>query len=361
VFFTTDSATGVTAYQFDIKEIRLQLKAIWPLIFQKKLLIDSLHLQSPDIRVTNLRYPAGDTITKNKKEISIPYEMGKVYRSIRDALRVLQVSRFQIDDGKFTLLNKIQPDQLPLVISNINFHIDNLQVDSSRLTGKEKLFFSDNVVLKCDNQDIIFPDGRHRLIFDRFRINLRKKLVEFDSCTISAAKTDSTKTSFSVFFDKLLLTNIDFDTLYKTEVIKADTVICLSPKFKLQTEVTNKKTRLIARLNHSGRDSTAAPGRTGKSPKLENIIQQLTGDLLLNCVIVSNASFDISTVKNGHPNSFTSDGNNFEMNGLAINQDAPKLIHVKSFAMAIRNYENFIKDSSYSVRFDIILRSVISY
>ena len=34
-------------------------------------------------------------------------------------------------------------------------------------------------------------------------------------------------------------------------------------------------------------------------PKLENIIQQLTGDLQLGFVVVSNADFNIKTVKNG--------------------------------------------------------------
>lgn len=346
VFFTTDSVSAPASYRFGVKEIDLQIKVLWPLIFQKKLLINSLLLQSPDIRVTNLRYPPGDSVKKNKKDISIPEEMGKVYNSIQDALKVLQVNRFQIDDGKFTLINKIQPDQLPLIVNNINFHIDNLEVDTSKLTGKEKLFFSDNVVLKSDQQDIIFPDGRHRLSFDRFRINIRKKIVEFDSCTISAIKTDSTKTSFSVFFDKLLLSNIDFDTLYKNEVIKADTVFCLNPQFKLQTGIINKK---------DGPNGTGSQKIAVKSPKLDDIIQQLTGDLLLKYVIVNNASFDITTIKNGHPNSFTSHGNNFEMQGLSIDHDAEKLVTVKSFAMAIRNYENFIKDSIYRVQFDSIV------
>lgn len=43
------------------------------------------------------------------------------------------------------------------------------------------------------------------------------------------------------------------------------------------------------------------------------------------------------------------------MQGLSVDQDAPKAIIVRSFAMAIRNYENFIKDSSYSVKFDSVL------
>ena len=43
------------------------------------------------------------------------------------------------------------------------------------------------------------------------------------------------------------------------------------------------------------------------------------------------------------------------MQGLSVNQTNERPIRVKRFAMAIRNYENFMKDSSYSIQFDSIL------
>jgi hypothetical protein len=140
-----------------------------------------------------------------------------------------------------------------------------------------------------------------------------------------------------VFFDKLSLTNIDFDTLYKAEVIKADSVYCINPRFDLKVEIVKKK------------EGDKSP------PKLENIIKQLTGDLLLAHVVVSNADINIETTKNGVPSSFTFTDNNFEMEGFAIDQDAVKPIKVEKFTMAIRNYENFIKDSTYNITFDSIL------
>lgn len=335
-FYTTDTLTAPSSYRFDIPELRLNLKGLLPLVLQKKLLIDSLFLQSPSIQVTTLYYTK-DTLKKKKEDISIPYEMGKVYKSIQDALQVLKVNRFQIEDGRFTLINKVQVDQIPLTIGNIHFQIDNLQVDTDSLPGKEKLLFSDNVVLRSTNQNIIFPDGRHRLGFSRFRINLQRKLVEFDSCTIEATKKDSAGSSFKVFFDALLLTNIDFDTLYRTEVIKADSVYCVNPKFTLDVELGKSK------------------GAKKNPPKLEKIIEQLTGDLQLGYVVVENADFNIRTTQNGNPSSFTFSKNNFEMQGLSVIQDDAKPITVKSFAMSIRNYENFIKDSSYSVKFDSVI------
>lgn len=337
VFYTTDSATSGTAYRFAVRKINLKVKSVYPMIFENSFLINTLSLKDPDIVVTRLRAPSRDTTKKRKEDVSIPEEMGRIYNSIQDALKVLQVKKFEIEDATFTLLNKMRPDELPLKITHIDFHIDNLKVDTAKLTGKEKIFFSDNVVLKSRDQDIIFPDGRHRLSYRKFRINIEKKIVEFDSCTIAAIRKDSASSDFSIFFDELVMTNIDFDTLYRAEVIKADSVYCINPQIKLNV---NLDKRAVARRG---------------PPKLDQIIRQLTGDMLLNFVVVNNASFDINTVRNGHPNSYKSENNNFEIQGLSIDKELERPLKVKKFAMAIRNYENFLRDSTYEMQFDSVL------
>ncbi len=334
VFYSADTSAP-TAYRFGVERINIRVKEIFPLLFEKKLLIDSLGLINPDIQVTRVK-SIKSTDTTARKEVSLSHEMGKVYNSIQDALQILQVNRFRIDNGKFTLVNKIKADQLPVTITHIDFRLDNLQVDSNITGGRQKILFSDNVSLNTHDQDISFPDGRHRLSFSNFHINILEKTVSFDSCTISAVKSDSTRSSFSVFFDKLQLTNIDFDTLYQKEVIKADSVYCINPRFKLDVELDKKK-------------------GSREPPRLDELIQQLTGDLKLAFVIVDNGSFDINTMREGRPSSFTSDHNNFEMQGLQIEKNSPRHVSVKSFAMGIRNYENFLRDSAYIMQFDSIL------
>lgn len=335
LFFNTDSTSTGTAYQFEVDNIQLQVSSILPIVFKKQLLIDSLTLINPQIEVTRLKARKKQD-TALIKDISIPEEMGKIYTSIKDALKMLEIKRFIFNNGTFTLTNKTLPDQIPVRITNIDFYVDNMQVNDLLPAKKQKFLFSDNIVLKTTNQDILFPDGRHRLSFSKFKIDLQKKLVQFDSCTIGAIKTESNNASFNVFFDALKLTNIDFDTLYHAEIIKADSVYCMNPKFNLEIDA-DKKT-----------------GNKNR-PKLENIIQQLTGDIELKQVIVQNADFNIKTIKNEVPSSFTFSNNNFEMQGLIVNQQAPKPITVKSFVMAIRNYENFIKDSTYTIKFDSVL------
>jgi hypothetical protein len=336
VFYSTDTAVANTSYHFKIDRLKIQVKEILPVIFEKKFYIDSIHILNPDISVVKLRVPV-DTTASIDSTLSIPQEMGRIYHSIQDALQVLKVDRFQIDNGTFSLINKTRPEEKPIVISRLFFHLDNLQVlDSTETDAHNKILFSDDVSLHTTNQDILFPDGRHRLSFSNFRINLRNRLAEFDSCTIIATKGDSSNTSFRIFFDKLQMTNIDFDTLYHTEVIKADSVYCINPRFRLDVDL---------------------PKRTGpvQPPKMDELIQQLTGNMQLAFVIVQNGAFDINTVREGRPSSFTSDHNNFELQGLRIQENAPRPLTVERFAMAIRNYENFLRDSAFAIQFDSIL------
>ena len=199
VFYSLDDSAA-TAYQFSVDRINITVKEILPLVFEKKILIDSIHLLNPDIRVTRLR-SLKDSIPSTDTSLSLPQEMGKIYNSIQDALQVLKVDGFQIDNGKFSLINKMSPNAPPVVITNINFRLDNLQVDTTKPAGERKILFSDNVALRTHHQNILFPDGRHRLSFSNFRINILNRIVEFDSCTITATKGDSTTNSFSIFFD----------------------------------------------------------------------------------------------------------------------------------------------------------------
>ena len=326
-FFSNDSLDLATSYHFQVDRIKLRVKALIPIFTRRELKIDSLYLVSPKIEVIRLK----PLDTAGQKDISIPHEMGKVYNSIMDALKFLEVKRFQFDDGEFKLINKVLPNQQPLVITRMHFHIE-----TDPTTNTEDFAESDKLVFWTKGQDITFPDGNHRLAFSRFRIKIKKRLIEIDSCTLIGKRADSSGSGFSLYLDTLKLTNVDFKSLYEKGLIKADSVYCLDPRFKIQLELKNK---------------TAGPK---KIPNLDTLINQLTGDMQLNYVGVRNAEVNITTNRNDKSTSFTSDKNNFEMTGLTIDHSLPQPISLQSFDMAIHNYENFVKDSSYFLRFDSI-------
>lgn len=329
-FFSNDSLDLKTSYHFQVDKIKLKVKALIPIFTRRELRIDSLTLFAPKIEVTRLK-PLDKPI---QGEVSIPQEMGRVYNSIMDALKFLEVKRFQFDEGQFKLINKVIPNQQPLVITRLHFHIEDFKIDPT--SNPEDFPDSDKLVFWSKGQDITFPDGNHRLAFSRFRIKIKKRLIEIDSCTLIGKRGPNSQSGFSLFLDTLKLTNVDFKSLYEKDLIKADSVYCSNPNFKIQLELKDRE-----------------PGKA-KIPNLDTLINQLTGDLQLNYVGVKNATLNIVTTRNDKSTSFTSEKNNFEMTGLRIDHSLPQPVSLEGFDMAIHNYENFVKDSSYFLRFDSI-------
>ncbi len=132
-----------------------------------------------------------------------------------------------------------------------------------------------------------------------------------DSCTISAGKSDINQAAFNIFFETLRLSSVDFGTLYKNDLIKADSVYCTQPQINLQ--LVFKRQRKLQ-----------------KPPSLKKIIQPLTGDLQLGYVGIINAGIDIITTRNDHSTTFTSQHDNIEITGLHINSDSTDPLVVKN-------------------------------
>jgi uncharacterized protein involved in outer membrane biogenesis len=122
-FYSNDSLDLNTSYRFEVDNIRLKVRALIPIFTRKELRIDSIFLSAPKIEVIRLK----EIVKSGDKQVSIPEEMGRIYNSMIDALTMLEVSRFQFDDGEFRLVNKVVPGQQPLEITNLHFHIDNFE------------------------------------------------------------------------------------------------------------------------------------------------------------------------------------------------------------------------------------------
>jgi len=117
IFYTTDSINTPTAYRFKINKIKIELHSLWQLVFNGKLDIESLTLLQPDVEAIRLK----SVKNADQREISISQEMGRIYNSIHDALKFLNAKRFLIEEGKFSVINKIEAGKLPITISHIHF------------------------------------------------------------------------------------------------------------------------------------------------------------------------------------------------------------------------------------------------
>lgn len=339
--FSTDT-TAATSYAVNSKNISIKARGFLPLLFKREILIDSIRLVSPSVVFTRNRARNKIKDTTSDNTFSVAEEMGRISKSITDAINVLQIDKFRLDDGSFSLIDKTRAGEKPFAVSNIYIQLDNLQVDTTTgKKGQQKISFTDNIAVRTYNQNIAFPGGRHFIAFKDFRVNLQNQRVEFDSCTLRAVKGDSSRTAFRIFFDKLQLTNIDFDSLYSSETIIADSVYCSRPQIFLDIDSDRKE---------NGKKKEKKVG----VERVDAVIQQLLGDMRLGYVGVKNADIDVNTIKKGRASTFSSRDNSFEIYKLTVRQNDARPVSLDKFVMSLHNYENVIRDGRYAISFDSV-------
>ncbi|HVG11528.1 MAG TPA: hypothetical protein VM843_00935, partial [Flavisolibacter sp.] len=329
---STDSLTQPTTYHIKFRKLTLRVNSFWPLILQKRLLLDSIKLHDPEVEVMQWRK---DTTTKRTNdELSITQEMGKLYNSMLDVLDDFGIRRIIINNAKLSLVNKMKTLSDPVVISNIYFDLVRTAEDVKK--RDEFVPNEQSINLTTTDQHINLPGGRHRLSFKNFHLELLSKRIQLDSCTISALATDSTKSSYTIFFKSLMLVGVDFEAMYRQNLIKADSVYCENPLFKINLNtlgsVKNKKS----------------------PPNPEEIVQELTGDLDLAFIGVKDAGIQIDITGKRNRSLFNSNKDDFEMRGLRINADSSKRVVVQRFDMLVRDYHLYNEDSSAAYTFDSI-------
>jgi hypothetical protein len=326
----TDSTKLPTTYHVKFSRLTLHVASFWPLLFRNNLVLDSIKLHDPRIEVKQWY---ADT-SFSHQEISVPQEMGRMYHSMLDVLEAFSIRRIQINNAKVTLINKMRPANLPVAISDI--YMDLFKTPNESVKGGGIADESQSIDLRTRQQSIELPGGRHRLAFKNFHLQLFRKRIQLDSCTITAKTTDSARSSYKIFFSSLMLTGVDFDAMYRKNLIKADSVYCENPLFEIQLD----------------RYKTAATIK--ERPDANKIIRELTGDLDLAFVGVKDAGIRINMGGATRRSLYNSNRDDFEMHGLRINSDSSMPVSVDRFDMLVRDYRLYNQDSSGIYSFDSI-------
>src|SRR5207237_3765938 len=102
---STDSVSQPISYHVRFRKLTVKVHSFWPLLFQHKLLLDSIKLHDPDIEVFQWRKDT--TLKSNKEDLTVPQQMGKLYNSMLDALETFGIRRITIENAKLSLVNKM--------------------------------------------------------------------------------------------------------------------------------------------------------------------------------------------------------------------------------------------------------------
>ncbi|MEJ7912123.1 MAG: hypothetical protein WKF70_03130, partial [Chitinophagaceae bacterium] len=155
---STDSLSQPTTYHIKFRKLTLRINSFWPLILQKKLLLDSIKLHDPEVTV--MQWRKDTTVKRSGDDLSISQEMGKLYNSMLEVLDDFGIRRIIINNAKLSLVNKMKVLSDPVTISNIFFDLKR----TAENTKKRDAFVTNeqSIELETSDQNITLPGGRHR-------------------------------------------------------------------------------------------------------------------------------------------------------------------------------------------------------
>lgn len=330
-----DSSSNPATYNIRLDKLTLHIQSFWPLLLERRLLLDSVEVNSPEITI--YRWRKDPDLLRSRDQVSLPSELGRLYQSLLDALDGLQLKRIIIRNAGMVLNDRINPNLPPVRLRHVDFDLQypgGQQRTDGRKTGAQ------NARLHIPAQSLTLPDGKHRLSFKRVELEQFGQRLQLDSCTIATVGSKTGQSQFVFYFKKLLLSGMDFDALYRLNTIKADSVFCTSPMFRLVVQ----------------KDSVRAKVRSKAMPQqsFRNLLSDMGASLDLGFIGVRDAGFQLNFNGNKKRTISNTRHDDFSMRGLRINSDSSQPFSVAAFDMMVRGYELYNEDSSTRFRFDSI-------
>ncbi len=318
-------------YQVSFQKVTLSTNSLWPAFFKNSLEIRKIKLYDPVIEVFSRQK---DNTTDTKNNLSLGLELGKLYNSVQEAITALNTHSISLINAKLILNNKSNQRKNPVIFSNIYFTLKKLNKHTDE---HGKYLDNNNILFSSSNQNISLTDGIHKLLFKRLVIQKARNII-LDSCTIIALPTGESHSSFNIHFKRLALIGVDFNALYKSNRIKADSVYCLNPITDLN-------------LDKAFTDSTIV---NRGMPDPIKILREFAGDLELGFLGVMNADIHLNVTGKNTQSNIHSGRVNFQIKNLRITPDSSKLISMRAFDMLIKGYHLYNKDSTCVYSFDSI-------
>ncbi len=332
---TKDSLGQATAYHVKAKNITVKVESAFAFIFQKELIVDSVIVNAPQVDVFKYRQLA-------KEKISLPEEFSKVYQSLEQVLQRVTLNYLHFDSAKFNVYDYTTPHVDSLTVSNFNLTV-NLASSKQKYGRESRFLFADRILLEVFNQDFQVEDGLKGIKFKRLRLSTGSKTLKLDSCHVFGRKADSAYGAIDIAFDSIDISNIDFNSLIKNDVLKFDSALCTRPQIRLQVAIKeNKGTSGVMQKVTSNKDS------------LDLLFKQLLGNIDIGYVAVKNASLRIDSKKDNKTSNYSADKIDFSIKNLVI-INAPAIpVQLGNLELIIRDYTAYKLDSLSTVKFDSI-------
>jgi hypothetical protein len=220
-------------YEFTIPELSLTSVDFHEAFYNKKLSVDSLKIQSPQLFFENFALLKSD---RPKAEFE------DIFQLLSDYLGDIHLNKVEIPDGTVRIINHSRKGKTISLDNHFSLNLENTLVNKDQF-GLKKLLFSEFIDFSVRDHIIKLSDNVHVLKASEVGFSTKKKEVYALKATIYP-ETDS-KNFASVMWNvqlsipEIRIKGINMEEFYFNQKIAADQVTINSPDIKLYQK--NKK------------------------------------------------------------------------------------------------------------------------
>lgn len=230
-----DTASIPVYCDVKIPKAYLSIDSWRELLINKRVSVDSLSIEHPDIVIHDYRIPeTGRHLTS--------FHTAMILENLQLALDHFHAKAFTIRHGSLMLYKRTNP--VPFHLNDITVIVRNfLKIDNN----DKHVFGSDYVELAIGRQHWQLSDGENSLSFTGLRFSSTTQLVEIDSVFYrKPAANGQGETSLRA--DKFFFTSSHLPAIYQKGKLQLDTLVCVRPVLTLPME-RNKNQYATGRTN----------------------------------------------------------------------------------------------------------------
>jgi len=306
--FSSDTIKTSSYYNVKISRLKFSLASWRDLIFNKKVVVDSLEIIGPEIKVR----AAGHQVGKSKST----FHPSDILTFLEKTQKYFNLSNLSVRSASFSYKRN---DQKPIQVQDINLVIRNfVKVNND----DRHLFGSDQIFLSVGKQYLELPDHKLTVGFKSLKFNSDNQYFNVDSLTVYQQNENHTgKMKFAA--DKFSFNSKHLPAVYQKNQLLLDTVTCINPRLTLYKN--NQKT---------------IPGSQQKVES-RNALFKLINIKLIHIV---NASL-MQNGLNGKKDSPVGKSANLDVYNFSVHSDKSAKITLDSISMNLRDLTFLSKDS----------------
>jgi hypothetical protein len=231
-------------YTAGIPRLHIDIVDFWSIFVQRKLRVIGIEVNTPTVKIVNLN--------KSKSPKKISFEAGNLYKALSGHLEELKINDFEINNGTVDFETYNAPDYDNFYVQGLTFRVKNFQVNEESSERSDKIFYTDDIYLEVNDQELLLKDSIHKASFGKFYLSTTKNEIGFEKLKLTRRENpladQHDRDHYEVSLPQLRFAGVDFLSAYNDNFLLIDSIDIISPSVRL-IKRTIQKTKKSQRHN----------------------------------------------------------------------------------------------------------------